>query len=569
MNKKQTRLIAKILGLLLALMMIIGVCAPAMAATVDKEVTKTDKGSITVTSNESGWTATAYKVIDVNFDFENQQPKEPVYTWNESVANWMRGSEQQTAGFSRYVGENNDNSVTKVFQDVQANSDAIKKFTDELAAEIGKGSSGSLGSLNAAGTGTEGNKSATIPNLDMGGYLVLIKQNETAAAGIAATRIYAPGFVSIYPSYENNSWVLKNATVEMIVKSSDPIIQKTVNKTTVAIGDTVTYTLEIDVPKYPAKADHKTFCFGDILPAGLQLVESSIKIHSSDPSNTTQPQQDINNSFTKSTTVNKTGADFEYSVADASTITHSKIWVTYDATVVTAAYEKRDNLKNIAYMQYDKNPYDGKKDVTEKLANTQIYTYGIKFVKEGEKVGEKVGESEEKLGGAQFVLKKGNQEVKLAKDETNGFYYPSVNGTATLESAETTGEILIKGLDVGTYTLEETKAPAGYTLPKNATITVTLKDGDNTSNAAADGALDNNQATKAEGAIVKANSGAIDGTTNWQFNFTITNSKSNFNLPITGGVGTVLFTVAGIMVMAGAVVLMTYAIRRKKRSSMK
>ncbi|URW88342.1 LPXTG cell wall anchor domain-containing protein [[Ruminococcus] torques] len=48
-------------------------------------------------------------------------------------------------------------------------------------------------------------------------------------------------------------------------------------------------------------------------------------------------------------------------------------------------------------------------------------------------------------------------------------------------------------------------------------------------------------------------------------NFVLTNGKSNFNLPITGGIGTAVFTIGGIMIMAGAVMLLTYAIRRSRR----
>ena len=73
------------------------------------------------------------------------------------------------------------------------------------------------------------------------------------------------------------------------------------------------------------------------------------------------------------------------------------------------------------------------------------------------------------------------------------------------------------------------------------------------------------EASKAGGTNVKANSVAVDEEKAWQLNFTLTNGKSNFNLPITGGIGTAIFTIGGIMIMAGAVMLLTYAIRRSRR----
>ncbi len=54
---------------------------------------------------------------------------------------------------------------------------------------------------------------------------------------------------------------------------------------------------------------------------------------------------------------------------------------------------------------------------------------------------------------------------------------------------------------------------------------------------------------------MKANSASVDTQKTWQLNFVLTNGKSNFNLPITGGIGTAVFTIGGIMIMAGAVML--------------
>ena len=52
----------KCLGICLAVIMVIGMTMPAWAQ-IDAE----SKGSIKVTADESGWTASAYRVIDVKF----------------------------------------------------------------------------------------------------------------------------------------------------------------------------------------------------------------------------------------------------------------------------------------------------------------------------------------------------------------------------------------------------------------------------------------------------------------------------------------------------------------------
>ena len=73
-------------------------------------------------------------------------------------------------------------------------------------------------------------------------------------------------------------------------------------------------------------------------------------------------------------------------------------------------------------------------------------------------------------------------------------YYPAADGDAKL-TTDGNGEMLIAGLDLGTYTLTETKAPSGYTLPRNPETTITLSEKD-----AVNGTLDE---SKAEGTNVK------------------------------------------------------------------
>ncbi len=526
-EKRASGIWKKVLGICLAVIMVIGMTMPAWA-----QIAATQKGSIKVTANESGWAASAYQVIDVNFDFDNQQPKEPAYVWNKNAAEWVGKN------FTDYI-EAGSNAVTEAFITLDTDKDAakIKEFADKMSSAIAAGAF----RMDAAGSVQpgEGQTEATIGDLPMGGYLLLMT---------GGSKIYSPVFTHIYPKFnDEKGWEIVDGDITITAKGTNPTIKKTVKDaggqeiSTTAIGDTVTYELTVDIPVYPDSANVKTFVFGDKLPSGVALVENSVTIKSAGA------KTDLSEHFIE------TEGKFEYSVKDYGELKtevkgESQIIVTYKAKVVSEAYEIQDNLKNEAYLKYNKASYNAQ-GVEETInVNRQLYTYGVKVKKVDNK------DENTALQGAEFTLKKGNAEIEFAK--SGEMYYPVANGDEKLTTDEN-GEMLIAGLDLGTYTLTETKAPSGYTLPRNPETTITLSEKDTVN-----GTLDE---SKAEGTNVKANSVAVDGEKAWQLNFTLTNSKSNFNLPITGGIGTAIFTIGGIMIMAGAVMLLTYAIRRSRR----
>lgn len=182
-----------------------------------------------------------------------------------------------------------------------------------------------------------------------------------------------------------------------------------------------------------------------------------------------------------------------------------------------------------------------------------VFTYGLDVTKVDSK------ESSTKLKDAEFKLYRGTDTKEYVKvDENNkvtGWTTTENDGSVLKSDAE--GNFKVTGLDDGTYTLVETKAPAGYNLPADG-FSVTLK-----ATTANDQTWDGTANTALTRLAVKVDQ--TDGTGSVDTGLgaiTIKNTQGS-SLPSTGGMGTVLLYVAGIavFVLAGATLVM--ALRRR------
>lgn len=549
MKRVKKNAVTSILAVCLAFIMAFSTGMTAAAA--EGDLTSDSAGTITISGIETVktddpeiekgvGTLYAYKVIDVNVNNDSHQPQSPVFKWADSVAPWV------STNFEDYIDTANGNAVTDDFLKLTDNGDTIKAFVDRLANAIRKTDNAidlapfkeyPLADYTPAGN----DKVITLTEVPLGAYLFLVE---------GGVRIYSPGFASVYPAYdeETDKWVPSGQSINVYMKSEEPDIEKSVEDYTYAIGQTVNYTLVVDVPDYPENAVDKKFIIADYLSEGLTFNEGSVKIYNYDDSKEDNIGTELTDDFVDYAFTDEkhpaegTSPSFAKSFAGDYSILAEKVIVEYSATVnenavVISDEEPDNNLDNKVYLIYNNNPYteDGYREIPDK---ERVYTYGIQVTK--------TDNGEKKLPGAEFNLKQGDETLKFVKD--GSVYRLPLTEEEAAEASETlvtdeNGLIMIKGLDLGTYTLVETKAPDGYELPANPETVITLAD-DADDSGKPDGILNNDS----------------DGT----FETTVVNTKPGI-LPVTGGIGTALFTICGLLLMSGAVILVVTVSRRKSR----
>lgn len=497
---------------LTALVLCMSMVVPAFA------LTPGEKGEIKVTGAEAGLKVSAYRLMDVKLD-TNGNPQDPVYSWVPEVQAWINAN---------YPAYKDANSFNKTAVD----DGTAKEFYDKLAAAIKAGTI----SLDATDTQTTvGDGSATLSGT-MGNYLILMENG---------MKIYSPSAVNLVPKWdaEKKEWVMTSpATVKL--KSTEPTVEKEITKKEDGetdyqynIGDPVPYKISADVPHYP---DNKTiipvFKISDALSEGLTFNDDLVVKAIVNGAEVTLAKD------TDYTVSQPNGKTFEISFIYDKVANASKVIVEYSATVNEKAVVGEAN-PNKATLEYSNNPYfvpteeEPDQPTKEKEDIEKVYTYGIKVTKveKGTETG---------LMGAEFTLSKGGTKIKFVKKGDE--YIVDSAGTEETLITDAKGKLNIKGLDVGDYLLTETKAPDGFSKLQNP-ITVTITDKKNGDKDGINGKVENKDGEDQAGGYVELN---------------VENSKW-VELPVTGGMGTVLFTAGGILLIGCAFVLLLIA-RKKK-----
>ena len=502
---------------LLALLLVLVLAAALVPGKVQAADIEEGKCSIQVNGLEGTveMTVSAYMIIQAQFDYTVQQPTDPMYKWDPQVADWLKA----IAAYQGYIDESG--MVTQDFIGLSA-ADAAA-FYDMLAAAIRANPasfSGPKGQQKTTGT------SCVLSDLPMGNYLVLVE---------GGAMIYRPSAVNRTPKWDQAAMAWRVSNEEIVLKSSSVSIDKKVDDVklkNVGIGDTVPYKVTAQVPVYPDKAVDTTYIISDTLPDAVTLKKTGDKADitvCSDEAGNTVLKEGADEAYTLTTETNGFILTFNYE----NIKNFSNIYVSYSG-IINENAKPNTKFTNTVDLKYNNNPYisGGYKEDTDKA---EVYTYGIRLTK--------TGESDALLPGAVFNLSadsKNSTPLKFLKDADG--YYVSADPAAKADiETDADGFLQIRGLKEGTWYLTEVKAPAGYIKPSTAVKVVLQKKSD-------------------ENPLLLEN-GDSDG----YYPVTVKNRKG-FSLPTTGGVGTILFSAGGI-VMVGLGVAVICLLLKKKRTA--
>lgn len=347
------------------------------------------------------------------------------------------------------------------------------------------------------------------------------------------------------------------------------------------IGDDVPYTLTVNVPENVAKL--RTFTVSDEMNSDQLVVNSDIDVKGKvGEAEETTFKEGTEYTLTITNAEGKSGFTIAFATDKIAAYAGGTITITYTAKLQPGASVGEVGNVNSADLKYSKKTditteEDPSYDIHDEAV---VYTFKTGILKKGDSADgnpldcveftlyKKVDPEKDKINAAgTAVTFMGANKTILTPEEAVA---KKLNATVSDKSkwfavmtlkTDGNGEAVANGLPTGEYKLVETKTHEGYNLltePVNANLTLdcTTK-WSNTDTFDNTGKLIKNKYSKTE---VKNS----DGTLYNNAAITIINRKG-FNLPTTGGFGTLLFSGIGVLlVVAGVGVLLS--LKKKNRA---
>jgi fimbrial isopeptide formation D2 family protein/LPXTG-motif cell wall-anchored protein len=598
--------IHRVLALILATLMAIGLITTAFAATdsaptIDprkKASLSIYKYDITKAGNDGAWDAESYvstglrdgAVTDKLSKYAIQGVE---FTYlriaDITMNNELVDGQRQVGVLYGFDSSDRSNAVLSAIDltaaDAHKTEGGINYFTSDslnnkLAAALAANATNVKNALETAVknggvdmTETDATGHASADQLEQGLYLVV----ETRAPE-NVTSTCNPFFVSLpMTTIDGAAWSY-DVTVYPKNQTGNPDLEKTVREAknstgkntgsltdikdgyahtaTASVGDVVDYQIISTLPTITSKASSLSeYTYVDTLSKGIRYNKNDVVIEFFKDAGCTDKIATWDESSGKFTvayddtantmTIRMTDAGLS-EINEAATVYTDSVKRGYSDCTMRLTYAA--TLTADAKMGDTDNPNEV--ELTWKRTNTtyfdtlkdccHVYTYGIDVLKQ-------FSDNGGNLRNVKFKLHNDTDDVFVVADLTDGVYYAkgfaAKKADATTFIPNSSGHIVVKGLEDDTYSLTETATDKGYVLLKDA-IKIVIK------------TAENGQCEKCGAKLLTA-SVTVNGKDvtmsegNAIVPLTVVNNPG-FDLPKTGGYGTWMFTIGGVALLGAA-----------------
>ena len=598
--------IHRVLALLMAAVMAFGLMTTAFAATdsaptIDpgkKASLSVYKYDITTAGNDGAWDAESY--VSTGLHDDAVVDKLAKYAIQGVEFTYLRVADvtmsNEVVDDQRRVGvlygfDNSDRSnavlpaIGLTGADAHKTDNGINYFTSDalnskLAAALAANATTVKNALEAtvknggvAMTETDATGHTSAGQMEQGLYLVV----ETRVPEMV-TSTCNPFFVSLPMTTIDGSEWNYDLTVYPKNRTGNPDLEKTVREAknstgkntgsltdikdgyahtaSASIGDTVDYQIISTLPTITSRASSLTeYTYVDTLSKGIRYNKNDVVIEFFKDAGCTD----------KITTWDESSGKFAVAYDDAANTMAIRMSDTGLSEINEAATVYTDSVKRgysdctmrITYAatltadaQMGDTDNPNEVELTWKRTNTtyfdtlkdccHVYTYGIDILKQ-------FSDNGGNLRNVKFRLHNDTDDVFVIADLKDGVYYAkgfaAKKADATTFIPNSSGHIVVKGLEDDTYSLTETATDKGYVLLKDA-IKIVIKTAENGQCEKCGAKLLTASATVNSKDVTMADGNAI-------VPLTVVNNPG-FDLPKTGGYGTWMFTIGGVALLGAA-----------------
>lgn len=360
---------------------------------------------------------------------------------------------------------------------------------------------------------------------------------------------------------------------QIVMKNQTASVSKTVTDQTVQAGQDASYTIMTTVPNYVGyKVNGYQFTvsdkFADDAPLSYKASTLTVKIGDQTLTQGTDYTVTGFDPTSKTFTIDLsdyikakgfgTGTPAEDSKFTDAGLVGKTVTVEYKATVTGST--GNNGAANTPTAKYPNDPSDNTKKQEVPGTPVKVFNFDYTLVKKDKTTGTV-------LEGAKFAIKQNVEGGKYLAYTLNadgdGKWItldskPAADATSGVFTTGSDGKVKFPALDEGKYTIEEIAAPTGYVNPG---VSFNFEIKANLSGTGADQTASPTYTIDADG-LGSDRWGLVgDGST---AEVVVENVKSINQLPLTGGAGTVLFTMVAVLLIGAGV---TVGVKSRKAST--